>query len=521
MLLFLHPVHAQDDSPSDSQATAVPISQRVAELDLQIAEIDQRTVEARAEWEQLKNEVADLKLKLSFLEGRLHSLDASRQVHQAEVEKLLKESGEWISFGQQIAPIFQNHCIACHNARNPQGQYNMSHYAALMSQGESGSAVVVGRAEESSLWQMIADGSMPKDGPALSSHQIDLVRKWIDQGARLDSGIASQTPLFRLAPRSPHPPAPERYPASLPITAVAVSPGNELIATSGYHEVLLWSSGDGQLRRRIGNVAQRVYGLAFHSDGQRLAVASGTPGRVGELKLLSVDSGEVLADLWVSHDSVTCLAFSPDGRFLACGDTTGSVAIFDLQGPIDPRWIRQDHTDWVQSLAWSSDGRRIVTASRDKTCKVLDSQTGELRMTWNGHQEAVVAAAFSHDGQQVISAGQDATLRIWRIDDGKQVHHLKELGREINGLVLLEAPHLLVFSAENQLKEVDILQGKVTKSQTVPTADNLSAATFSDGGRQLALGSYSGRVSIVDGSASHPSQESNSNSWLAQPTQAP
>ena len=173
---------------------------------------------------------------------------------------------------------------------------------------------------------------MPKDAPALESSQIELVRKWIDQGARLDSGVATDTPLFRLAPRVPHPPAPEVYPGVLPVTAVAISPGDDLMATSGYHKVLLWSYPEGQLHRRIGNVAQRVHSVAFHPDGQRLAVASGTPGRLGELKLFDVQTGELLEDLWVSHDSVLCLAFSPDGQYLACGDTTGSIVAFSLDG---------------------------------------------------------------------------------------------------------------------------------------------------------------------------------------------
>jgi len=507
---------ATDENKTLHTKTEVPISQRIAELDSQVDAVDQQTTAVRAEWLQLQNQAADLKLKLNFLESRLQTFDASRQKYSLEIEELLKESGEWISFSQQIAPIFQNHCLPCHDARNPQGRYNMAHYAAIMSDGESGSPIVGGLAEESYLFQMISDGSMPKDAPALDGQQMELVRKWIDQGARLDANTLADTPLFRLAPRRPHPAAPERYPVPLPVSAIALSPGNDLLASAGYHEVLLWSVPDGQLQRRIGNVAERVHGLAFHPDGRQLAVATGTPGRVGELKLLDVTSGNLLADLWVNHDSVLCLAFSPDGHHLACGDTTGSVVVFSLKDVPKQLWLAEDHSDWVHTVAWSSDGMRIVTASRDKTCKLFDSRTGVLQRTYSGHQAGVTAAVFSQDGQHVVSAGLEPSLRIWRSDTGTQVHELKEVGQEITSLLLLDTAQLLVSSDDNQLREVNLHQGRLVKSHTIPTDLNLCAAALSPR-RKVAIGNYNGRISLIDLQEPETPHEPTSKTWLAQP----
>jgi WD40 repeat protein len=505
-----------DETKEAEAESTVPTSQRIAELDGEIAAIDQQTSVAQAERKQLQDEAADLKLKLNFLEGRLSSLENTRQKHTQEIEELLKKSGDWISFSQQIASIFQNHCVTCHNARNPQGQYSMADYAAITSGGESGSPVVPGRAEESMLFQMIVDGSMPKDSPSLSSDQVELVRKWIDQGARLDAKVPPESPLFRLTPRIPHPPAPEQYPTALPVTSVAISPLGDLVATSGYHEVLLWSWPGGQLQKRLGNVAQRVYGLAFHPESQRLAVASGTPGRLGELKLFDTSSGELLADLWVNHDSVLCVTFSPDGRYLACGDTTGSLVVFDPENASNQVWHSQEHTDWIQSIAWSKDSRRMVTASRDKTCKIFDSQTGQLQNTWNGHQDAVVAALFSHDDKQIISAGQDAILRVWRADDGKEVHKADKWDERIAGFHLLEPPLLIVCSEGSQLGVFDIEKGRLITSHIVTTARNQCVA-ISSCRKKLALGSHGGQLSVIDLDTSGSPIDSATKIWLAQP----
>lgn len=509
-------VFTADEVKNETDQPEASIQERIQGLDLLMVTIDQQVEAVRAEWIQLQHQAADLKLKLDFLEGSLQSLDANRREHTLKIEELLKQSGDWISFSQHVAPIFQNHCIACHNARNPQGRYTMATYSHLMSDGESGSAIHPGQAAESYLLQLITDGSMPKDAPALESSQIELVRKWIDQGARLDSGVATDTPLFRLAPRVPHPPAPEVYPGVLPVTAVAISPGNDLMATSGYHEVLLWSYPEGQLCRRIGNVAQRVHSVAFHPDGQRLAVASGTPGRLGELKLFDVQTGELLEDLWVSHDSVLCLAFSPDGQYLACGDTTGSIVAFSLDGGAKQKWLAQDHSDWVNSLAWSSDGTQLVSSSRDRTCKVLDARTGSLLLTFSGHQQNVTSALFDHDGQHVISAGQEPSLRIWRTDDGVQAYEWKELSGEITCLVLMDRSSLLVCSSDRRLQEVDIHKRQWTTSYPTATDWNLCAAAFT-GERKVVFGSHSGRLSLID--LDDPSQppEAVQLSWLVQP----
>jgi len=71
------------------------------------------------------------------------------------------------------------------------------------------------------------------------------------------------------------------------------------------------------------------------------------------------------------------------------------------------------HAMDVVSLAFSPDGRRLATASSDRTVKLWDMQTGQEVVTLIGHTAGVVAVAFSPDGNQIVSGGIDNSARVW------------------------------------------------------------------------------------------------------------
>ena len=84
----------------------------------------------------------------------------------------------------------------------------------------------------------------------------------------------------------------------------------------------------------------------------------------------------------------------------------------------------EGHSDDVNSVAFSRDGKLLVTASRDKDARVWDAATGQLVQLLRGHFGPVAAASFSPDGRWVVTAGPHSA-GLWEVSSGRLVHYLR------------------------------------------------------------------------------------------------
>ena len=82
------------------------------------------------------------------------------------------------------------------------------------------------------------------------------------------------------------------------------------------------------------------------------------------------------------------------------------------------------HKGPVTSVAWSPDGRHIVSASADKTVQVYDAATGAHVLTYTGHSGAVTGAGWSPDSSRLVSTGLDSTVQMWDASTGNRLHLL-------------------------------------------------------------------------------------------------
>ncbi|HEU5443222.1 MAG TPA: serine/threonine-protein kinase, partial [Steroidobacteraceae bacterium] len=87
------------------------------------------------------------------------------------------------------------------------------------------------------------------------------------------------------------------------------------------------------------------------------------------------------------------------------------------------------HTDRVRSVAYSPDGRRLVTASHDGTARVWDAATGRQILVLEGHGGPVISAAFSPDDHRIATGSFDKTARIWDAVTGRQLLVLRHPDR--------------------------------------------------------------------------------------------
>jgi WD40 repeat protein len=103
--------------------------------------------------------------------------------------------------------------------------------------------------------------------------------------------------------------------------------------------------------------------------------------------------------------SVSSVAFSPDGKQVVSGSWDRTVQLWDVATGA-PLQTLEGHTSWVSSVAFSPDGKQVVSGSWDRTVRLWDAATGAPLQTLEGHTGSVSSVAFSPDGKQVVSGSQ-------------------------------------------------------------------------------------------------------------------
>ena len=207
-----------------------------------------------------------------------------------------------------------------------------------------------------------------------------------------------------------------RNPLVVGFTAVIV-----LVACAGY-----WSTAAALARVNRSlyaahmNLAQRALEAGEHARVSEL-IAAHVPSwwqtdlRGWEWQYLNVRS-RILAT--VAHPSQS-LAWSPDGRFLACANSI-NVMVYDLtKGDkiVDDTFGPKRGVTW---LDWSPDSSQLAWVRDDQTIDIWDLQTRQTIKTLKGHGDQVVAALWSPDGKRLASASLDKTVRVWDVTTGRE-----------------------------------------------------------------------------------------------------
>ena len=429
-----------------------------------------------------------------------------------------------VSFTRDVVPILLRRCTGCHGERSNLGGYRAHTYQALTKAGNSGArAILAGRPDASRLFQLITSKAeqtrMPKSDEPLPALQIDVIRRWIAEGAKYDGADPAASLKTLLGPRV-HPTAPTVYRIGVPVLALSLIPGGDRIAVGGYNEITIWSSTTGALIRRIGGLPQRIQAMSFSKDSRTLLVSGGTPGEYGEISLVNVATSARTLVLEPWTDICLAAVFSPDGKRIAAGGADNTVRCYDADTG-KRLWSSGVHSDWVTSVSFSGDGKFVASAGRDMTVKVNDAVTGELFTTYNGHNRQlgqfsehapVYAVRFAADALAAYSAGAGRWVQRWdpikaRAESGdagdmeerfsKQSHaqHIEHGFKHEVFALTVRGGGLFAASADGIVKQFDISTLKEIRSYTAGS-DWLFALDYDPATERLAAGSYSGRVTV-------------------------
>ena len=244
-------------------------------------------------------------------------------------------------------------------------------------------------------------------------------------------------------------------------------------------------------------IAHRIYGAAFSPDGSRIAVANGN-----SLTMIDAATGTNVFHA-ERHSLVLSVEFSPDGKTLLLGRAGRSPSLIDAADgqPITLEFV--GHSNEVTYAAWSSDGTRIVTASRDGTARLWDAQTHQS-LAVMPHAEWVQDVAISPDGRRVVTASSDHTLFVWDISREPRIICRLEHRGAVQRVRFSPDGYCIASAGMDQTVR---LWNPNTGRQMMPTINlHMPALTiaFAPDGRRLAVAGQSGHVQVWDAFADAP-----------------
>jgi WD40 repeat protein len=205
-----------------------------------------------------------------------------------------------------------------------------------------------------------------------------------------------------------------------------------------------------------------------------------------ELKALRGHTGPVLA-----------VAYSPDGRRIVTGSADHTAKVWDAVSGQELLTLR-GHGDSVKSVAFSPDGQRILTGSWDGTARLWDATDGGNSLTLKGHEAAIFSVAFSSNGQRIVTGSQDRTARVWDAVTGTNLLTFSGHTNGVWAVAFSPDGQRIVSGGWDQTARVwDAANGQELRTLVGHRGAVLSVA-FSPDGQTIVTGSQDHQVKVWD-----------------------
>lgn len=413
-----------------------------------------------------------------------------------------------VSYQREVWPIFKRHCLGCHTEGKAKGGLRLDDIAALKKGGKHGVLFLAGKPDQSLLVKQVtgAPPEMPENEPPLTAEKVKILRDWIAQGAKIDA-----------APKVERPPVviPATYAFAPAVTSVSLSPDGKLAAVAVRSEVVLFNVDDDSPPRRLATDFDLITHVEFSPDGKRLAAAGGSPQQFGGVIFFDPADGKSQSSRRVGNDTLFKGSFSPDGQTIALGGSGGAIHLIPVDTKAEVKAIEL-HSDWVMAVAYTPDGKQLVSGSRDKTTKV--SSVESLKLLRSIDQSADIINAVATDRTNAISAGNARTLNGFDFklalagtevagsgNDARPVNTRDQYVRAYEGQP--DAVMALAISGDRKLlavatraAEVRIYQtdNRQRKSSVVKAPAPVLAIALNQDGSRLLIGSKTGEVQVFE-----------------------
>ncbi|QSJ18848.1 serine/threonine protein kinase [Nostoc sp. UHCC 0702] len=240
--------------------------------------------------------------------------------------------------------------------------------------------------------------------------------------------------------------------------------------------------------KSVVSVAISADGTTIASSGDRDSKEKLSEKGLRTIKLWNAATGEEIRTLEGHSQKVNVVAISPDGKTLVSGSDDKTIKLWNLATAKEIRTL-EGHSDSIQALAISPDGKILVSGSDDKTIKLWNLATGRLIRTLTGHTFWVRSVAISPDGRTLASGSFDKTIKIWDLGKqqairtfGKNANTITSIAFSPDGMILASA------SRDRTIKLWNLATGEEIRA-LVGHANTVTSIAFSPNGKTLASAS--------------------------------
>ena len=399
------------------------------------------------------------------------------------------------SFTRDVSPLLRKSCAGCHQPSSKASGLDVTSYAAFLAGGKRGASFIAEKPGESLTIKYLTaevQPRMPMGQPPLPGADIDIIREWIQAGAKDDTPLSIEDTT------------PTVYSQAPVINSLRFSPDGRSIAVSGNREVFIHPVEAGAAPMRLQGKAERLLSLAYSADGKLLIAGGGTPAQFGEVQIWDVHAGKLLRSAMLTNDTVFGASLSPDASKIAVGATDNTVHVLETATAKELYKIG-NHEDWVLATVFGVDSKRFVSVSRDRAAKIIDASSGAFLENANLLKSELNAIARHPSKDIVVIGGEDRYPYVYLLDRPRNMKIaddttlVRRIERQDGPITALDwsanAKLIAVAGAASSVNIYDADTGD-RKLSCSGHAAGLYAIAFSPDSTRLATGGFDGKVRI-------------------------
>jgi hypothetical protein len=435
---------------------------------------------------------------------------------------------EKITYQEHVRPIFIASCVSCHNPDKNKAGLDLTSYAATMKGSSSAKIIEPGDPDSSLVYMLVthqAEPHMPLKASKLPDPQLEIIRKWIADGAPDSAGsavaVASKPKIeLKLAAASSAKPQFLPMPKDLPLEpmtrgehaaaagAVAANPWSPFFAISSPHQILLYHAQSLQLLGVLPFPEGLPKVLNFSRNGAILLAGGGVGGQSGSVALYDVVTGRRVTQVGEEYDEVLAADISPDQSTVALGGPAKVLKVFSVADGALLHKLTQ-HTDWITAVAYSPDGVLLASGDRNGGLRVWEAGTAAEFYTLNGHKAAVNRLCFRADSNVLASASEDGTVKLWDMNSGTEIKSWSAHGSGVMSVDFAPDGRLVTAGRDQVVRLWDGDGKKLLDLE--PLRDIALHAVFAQQGAAIVAADFTGQVRVSAAADGKPIGQTDTN----------